>query len=421
VTVWERFRQWRQSRPFWGGLLVVLAGLEIIGSMNLEIGEGTISIGQEGFPAYLIAFILIICGPLAWFMPAQRHFYGLVATFVAIYSLLGVNLGGFIVGMLLGVIGGGLIFAWNPMSAPASPSESELEPEDDSAPRHAAMLIIALALSLSVLGTPGRALATPGHVLGTPSQTLAAPCGQAPAAAPSPSATPSHGPIGGILDGIIDFLGRLLGGGNQTPGSSPSPSPAPTPTPTPCPTPSGSASPSPGTSVSPTAPATPTAPGSPGKPGAGRPPPPPRIAAEGTFVSRRPGRMTGSTLTMTNLNFVGVVELPVKGAANMRVLKFSMAQADTDDFKLQVFGDKGWDTELRSSKLTVSGSTVFFYTSRFRANLFGVIPVDYTPDSLPPPIPLPFVLFTNADIQLVLVDSPTLLAPKLRINQVRAS
>ncbi len=143
--------------------------------------------------------------------------------------------------------------------------------------------------------------------------------------------------------------------------------------------------------------------------------------AEGTFVARRPGRMTGSNLTMTNLNFEGVVELPVKGQSPMRVLKFSMTQADTDNFQLQVFGDKGWDTQLRSSKLTVAGSTVFFYTSRFRANLFGAIPVDYTPDSLPPPIPLPFVFFTNADIQLVLVDSPNLLAPKLRINQVPAS
>jgi hypothetical protein len=131
--------------------------------------------------------------------------------------------------------------------------------------------------------------------------------------------------------------------------------------------------------------------------------------------------MTGSRVTMTNLTFEGVVELPVKGAANMRVLKFSMAQSETNDFKLQVFGDKGWDTELRSSKLTVSGDTVFFYTSRFRANLFGVIPVDYTPDSLPPPIPLPFVFFTDPDIQLVLVDSPDLLAPALRINQIRAS
>jgi hypothetical protein len=263
------------------------------------------------------------------------------------------------------------------------------------------MVVIALALSLAVIG------AAPGNA-------HAAPCDRPAAASPSPSPSPTPRTPGGILDPILDFLERLLGGGNKTP--SPSPTPSSSAKPTPCPSPSGSITPSPGTSGKPTATGTPTTPGSPAKPETGN-----RITAESTFVSRRPGRMTGSSVTMTNLNFDGVVELPIKGAASIRVLKFSMAQSDTNDFQLRVFGDKGWDTELRSSKLTVTGGTVFFYTSRFRANLFGLIPVDYTPDSLPPPIPLPFVFFTDPDIQLVLVDSPSLLAPKLRINQVRAS
>src|SRR5688500_594504 len=73
VTVWQRFRIWRQSRPFWGGLFAVLSGLEFILSMNLELEGGTISLGQEGFPQYLIAFLMIVCGALAWYTPAQRH------------------------------------------------------------------------------------------------------------------------------------------------------------------------------------------------------------------------------------------------------------------------------------------------------------------------------------------------------------
>ena len=50
--------------------------------------------------------------------------------------------------------------------------------------------------------------------------------------------------------------------------------------------------------------------------------------------------------------------------------------------------------------------------------LFGIIPVDYTPDNPPPPIPLPFVFFTEPDIELVWVDSPALDAPNLRITGV---
>jgi Family of unknown function (DUF6114) len=124
--MWQRFGAWRRSRPFWGGVLTMLAGLEIIASMNLELAGGRITIGQTGFTAYLVAFVLFITGPLAWFTPAQRHFYGLVAVFVALYSLIGVNLGGFFLGMLLGIAGGGLIFAWNPVPVPAQEGAHEV-------------------------------------------------------------------------------------------------------------------------------------------------------------------------------------------------------------------------------------------------------------------------------------------------------
>jgi hypothetical protein len=136
-------------------------------------------------------------------------------------------------------------------------------------------------------------------------------------------------------------------------------------------------------------------------------------------VAKRPSRLTGTQVTMFNLNFDGVVDLPTVDGT-IRVLKFSMSQSDTDNFLLHVYGPNGVDTELASSRLTVKGSTVSFYTNRFRGNLFGLIPVDFSPTSLPPPIPLPLVFFTNPDIQLVFVQSPTLLAPKLRINQVKA-
>ena len=89
--------------------------------MNLELDGGTISIGQEGFPAYLMLFILFISGPLAWFTPAATPLLraGRRASSRSTRCI-GVNLGGFFVGMLLGVIGGGLIFAWNPDGGPTA-------------------------------------------------------------------------------------------------------------------------------------------------------------------------------------------------------------------------------------------------------------------------------------------------------------
>lgn len=414
MTKWQDFRDWRRSRPFRGGVLTILAGLVIIGSMNLELHGGTIAIGQEGFTGYLIAFVLIITGPLAWFLPAQRHFYGLVAVFVALYSLIGVNLGGFFVGMLLGVIGGGLMFAWAP-DEPAPTSEPEAatvaapelrdsvpaprEPADDSAadpkgaaPRHAVMAFIAAAMTLS--------LAT--VIAGQGQAGAVTPCTPA-TSSPSPSPTGSSGTI---IGDILDWLGRLVGGGGST-----DPSPTASPKPTPCPDPTSSAS----TKPQPTGSAKPTASPSPTKSqvkvlqaAAGQPP-----------VAKRPSRMTGTRVTMFNLVFDGVVDLPTVDGT-IRVLRFSMSQSDTNDFLLHVYGRDGRDIDLKSSKLTVRGGTVHFYTSRFQGNLFGLIPVDYTPDSLPPPIPLPLVFFTNPNVALVWVEAPILEAPNLRINLVKS-
>ena len=122
---------------------------------------------------------------------------------------------------------------------------------------------------------------------------------------------------------------------------------------------------------------------------------------------------------MTNLNFDGIVDLPTVDGT-LRVLKFTMTSSDTNDFLLHVYNAGGgiYDTDLRSTKLTVRGGGVQFFTTRFRGLLFGLIPVDYTPDNPPPPIPLPFVFFTEPNIELVWVDSPALDGPNLQITQV---
>jgi hypothetical protein len=63
----------------------------------------------------------VLLGLLALFMPQHRIFYGVIALVVAVYSLIGVNLGGFILGMLLGSVGGILTVAWMKKKAPAEP------------------------------------------------------------------------------------------------------------------------------------------------------------------------------------------------------------------------------------------------------------------------------------------------------------
>ena len=95
-----------------GGLFTALAGLKIFGSTQMSLNGLTFKMGPTGFLTWLIPAILVTCGMLLWFSPQQRMFYSVVAAVTAVYSLIGVNLGGFFIGLLLGMIGSALGFAW---------------------------------------------------------------------------------------------------------------------------------------------------------------------------------------------------------------------------------------------------------------------------------------------------------------------
>ena len=69
-------------------------------------------IGIQGMAGYLIPTFLALCGVLLWLNPIDRVIYSFLALFLALGSWITSNLGGFFVGMLVGVVGGALAFAW---------------------------------------------------------------------------------------------------------------------------------------------------------------------------------------------------------------------------------------------------------------------------------------------------------------------
>jgi hypothetical protein len=121
----RNFRRWRRSRPFWGGLFLILSAIELFLSSNLNLGNLQVHFGPSGFLSYVIPAMLLLCGVLTWFSPGQRIFYGILGTLTAVYSLIGLNFGGFVAGLLLGCIGGALTVAWSQQqpepAAPAAP------------------------------------------------------------------------------------------------------------------------------------------------------------------------------------------------------------------------------------------------------------------------------------------------------------
>ncbi|MEU3914567.1 MULTISPECIES: DUF6114 domain-containing protein [unclassified Streptomyces] len=113
----SRWRRWRRGRPFWGGLFAVLAGAWIcvlpLAPLKIMLQQGI-----AGIPSVLMGIIMIVLGLTAWLSPRQRALAGVLTTLIATAALVLSNLGGFLIGTLLGILGGGLMFAWQPFAAP---------------------------------------------------------------------------------------------------------------------------------------------------------------------------------------------------------------------------------------------------------------------------------------------------------------
>jgi len=120
TTPTATFRDWRRQRPFVGSLLILLAGVEMFFSTQLDIGKLHIQMGVEGFQATIIPIGFVLLAVLIAVMPQHRIFYGVIALALSIYSIIGVNLGGFLIGMLLSAVGGILVVSWAPAAQPVA-------------------------------------------------------------------------------------------------------------------------------------------------------------------------------------------------------------------------------------------------------------------------------------------------------------
>jgi hypothetical protein len=91
-----------------------------------------VHIGLQGIAGYIIPAVMVLLGLLLLFNPAQRLFYSLLAVLLSLSSWITSNLGGFFVGMLLGVLGGSLAFAWQLRDQPSGPSKRNDPPPQNT-------------------------------------------------------------------------------------------------------------------------------------------------------------------------------------------------------------------------------------------------------------------------------------------------
>jgi hypothetical protein len=109
-------RAFRRTRPFWGGVWLLAGGAWIL-HYSYQPLQLAIAAGFAGMGGLLTGGGLVLCGFAAWFAPTQRFLVGLIAMMLALASLVASNLGGFFVGMLLGLAGSSMLLGWGTKSS----------------------------------------------------------------------------------------------------------------------------------------------------------------------------------------------------------------------------------------------------------------------------------------------------------------
>ncbi|HTX80898.1 MAG TPA: DUF6114 domain-containing protein [Streptosporangiaceae bacterium] len=394
------FRTWRRSRPFWAGLLLIVAGLELLTIPLPMHSMGLIlHIGTGGVLGILIGAILIACALLLWFNPAQRIFYSIVAVLLAVAALIASNLGGFLIGTLLGVVGGSMGFAWTPERA-GREAASDRESRGGNGMVLSGIPVIPVLgglLALLNLGTGG---SSPGGAGATPTPTPSA------SSCPSPGASPTPSP------GISVSIGL---GTNPSPCPSSSATPGPNPSPSPSPSPSGSGHPGHGPSPTPS-------PGAPKSPGHGAKSGPAKRAgtSPGVNIASSPSSLTAASAVITGFAYDGLATVHT-ARGPVKMMQFTMSSLSLSGVELTV-SQGGAVLTTHAPQLDLSGKVVL-YATKLSGDLLGV-PVTITPQS-----PLATILQVTAPLTKsvpvpmtnVVTDQPYTSADSMSVNGLQIS
>jgi len=110
--LWCHIRCWCHQRPFWGAFCVLLASLLILWSPVGLLQSGIVPTSSL-WAGLLVGGLLFVMGLVELLAPSQALTAGAAGVVLSLLSLI-TALGGFGIGMLLGVIGSSLAVAWKP-------------------------------------------------------------------------------------------------------------------------------------------------------------------------------------------------------------------------------------------------------------------------------------------------------------------
>lgn len=153
-----RFAEWRRNRPFVPGLLVLLSGVVIMtpAYLTLRISDLLVMISTlSGVSTLFLGAAQIMFALGIWLKPATAPYLGVFAILASLVALPASNIGGFLLGSLLGIFGGAFALAWEP--GERKPKKARGEDEDGgsgggySATVAALLVAVGIATGLGIL------------------------------------------------------------------------------------------------------------------------------------------------------------------------------------------------------------------------------------------------------------------------------
>lgn len=129
ASLWTCFAAFRRTRPFWGALWLGLGGAAVIHFSRAPLGLA-IGGGWNASAGYILGGGMVMFALVAWFAPHYSALVGLVGVLLALAAFIAANLGGFLVGTVLGIFGGSMVWGWGekrPRPAPASRRREAVE------------------------------------------------------------------------------------------------------------------------------------------------------------------------------------------------------------------------------------------------------------------------------------------------------
>ncbi|MFE9883689.1 hypothetical protein [Streptomyces scopuliridis] len=129
-----------------------------------------------------------------------------------------------------------------------------------------------------------------------------------------------------------------------------------------------------------------------------------------------PWTLHSSLLTLRGLDYKGIVEVRTSGGKVKKALKFTSTSLDIKDLHQTVVYPEGRTGHVRAregSTSTIRDGEVTMYTERLKGNLFGLIPITFSPET-PPPLNIPFAFFTDVEVTQAGQFGGTLTVPGLQ-------